>query len=242
MYLTFDDKWRTDKMGLEMTGFYIPMPAPKTNLVDIPTKHGSIDLTDRNGYVLYSNRDGVQFTFDIKDGTYEKWLEKYSNIASILHGKRTKVVCSKDSDHYYMMRLSVDSTKSNPFVSQIVLSGTADPFKYASASSVMVQGTNHIVTYEGITETPCTLSILPASVLSKLTITGLSQKPIILNNLEAEKEIVIDGEKGNVICEGANEFGDYDAWEFPRLLPGENTVTLDSDICQVTITYKPLYL
>ncbi len=94
----------------------------------------------------------------------------------------------------------------------------------------------------GTMETPCTLSVLPASVLAKLTVTGLSEKPIIINHLEAGKEIVIDGEMGKVTCEGANKFGDYDAWEFPRLLPGENTVTLDSDICQVAITYKPLYL
>lgn len=91
-------------------------------------------------------------------------------------------------------------------------------------------------------ETPCTLSITPSSVLPTLTITGLSEKPIKINHLEANKEILIDGELGKVTCEGVNKFGDYDAWEFPRLLPGENTITLDSDICQVTITYKPLYL
>ena len=116
------------------------------------------------------------------------------------------------------------------------------PVKYGPENEVIVQGTNDVVTYEGTTESPCILSILPASVLSSLTVTGLSEKPIIINHLEAGKEIVIDGEMGKVTCEGANKFGDYDAWEFPRLLPGENTVTLDSDICQVTITYKPLYL
>lgn len=94
----------------------------------------------------------------------------------------------------------------------------------------------------GNMESPCTLSVRPSSVLAKLTITGLSDKPIILKHLEANKEIIIDGELGEVTCEGNNKFDDYDAWEFPRLLPGENTVTLDSDICQITITYKPLYL
>lgn len=116
------------------------------------------------------------------------------------------------------------------------------PVKYGPENEVIVQETSDVVTYEGTTESPCILSILPASVLSSLTITGLSEKPIIINHLEAGKEIVIDGELGKVTCEGANKFGDYDAWEFPRLLPGDNTVTMDSDICQVTITYKPLYL
>lgn len=105
-----------------------------------------------------------------------------------------------------------------------------------------ITGTSKTLKYDGTSETPCTLSITPSSVLPTLTITGLSEKPISINHLEANKEILIDGELGKVTCEGVNKFGDYDAWEFPRLLPGENTITLDSDICQVTITYKPLYL
>ncbi len=105
-----------------------------------------------------------------------------------------------------------------------------------------INGNRLTIKYSGTSATPCILSITPPSVLSTLTITGLSEKPIIINHLESNKEILIDGELGKVTCEGNNKFDDYDAWEFPRLLPGENTVTLDSDICQVTITYKPLYL
>ena len=114
--------------------------------------------------------------------------------------------------------------------------------RYKAKKSEQWNGSSKKVNHTGSMETPCTLSITPSSVLAKLTITGLSEKPIKINHLEANKEILIDGELGKVTCEGVNKFGDYDAWEFPRLLPGENTITLDSDICQVTITYKPLYL
>lgn len=137
MIIEFNDKYRSCDMGLKMTGFYIPMPSPKTNLIDIPGGDGSVDLSEVSGRIRYSDRSGVNFTFDFIDGSYDKWLYTYSKLSELLHGKKAKVRVSADPHWYYMMRLTLDSNKTNPFLSQFTLSGTADPFKYAQKETVV---------------------------------------------------------------------------------------------------------
>lgn len=129
--VTFDDRIHTERdWGLKLLSVYIPMPDPKTQILDIPGGDGSIDLTEINGRPAYNDRDGVELAFDFMDGSYENWFLKYSQFAAEVHGRKVKMVLDDDPDHYYMVRLKLDGKKSNPVYGQITFSGTAEPFKY----------------------------------------------------------------------------------------------------------------
>ena len=79
--VTFADKIHTERdWGLKLLSVYIPMPTPKTQLVDIPGGDGNIDLTEINGRPAYSDRQGVELVFDLMDGDYKIWFLKYSEV------------------------------------------------------------------------------------------------------------------------------------------------------------------
>ncbi|MFR4897226.1 MAG: phage distal tail protein [Blautia hansenii] len=58
---------------------------------------------------------------------------------------------------------------------------------------------------------------------------------------ETGKKVIIDREACTVAQGVTNKFADADMWEFPSLLPGNNTLTFSSALCEVTIKYKPRY-
>lgn len=121
--------------GLRMLSFYIPEPETKVVTVDLPFSSGAIDLTDANGVTPYADRKGLNFEFKVYDGDYVHWEMKKSEIASFLHGRKLKMVPDSDPAYYYNVRLQVDSNKSNKVNSTIVLTGTAEPFKYSLQAS-----------------------------------------------------------------------------------------------------------
>lgn len=118
-----------------MTKFYIPYPEPKVHIIDIPHASGSVDVTNATGNVNYSDRKGLVFEFKAYCKTYGEWEILNQRIAAHIHGKKLKMICDNDKDHYYMVRLELDSTRTNNVNSTIVLTGTADPFKYSVIAS-----------------------------------------------------------------------------------------------------------
>ena len=118
-----------------MTKLYIPYPKPKVHKIDIPHSSGSIDVTAATGNVNYSDREGLQLEFKAYCKTYAEWEMLKQQIAAHLHGKKLKMICDDDLDHYYMVRLELDSTRSNNVNSTVVLTGSADPFKYSLLAS-----------------------------------------------------------------------------------------------------------
>jgi phage-related protein len=82
---------------------------------------------------------------------------------------------------------------------------------------------------------------VPIDTIS-LTLTGLSEDPIKINNLKANIPVIISGEDDTVLQSGTNKFGDCDIWEFPSLQPGSNTVGVSTANCVVQIQYKPRWI
>ena len=133
--ITFDT-WHTSRdWGLKLVSYHIPMPEPKEKTVDVVGAHGVLDLTDTDGAVYYNRREGIEIIFDLEDGSAQVWLAKYSEIAAAIHGQKMKMILDDQPDYYYMVRLNLDSTKSEPVLSQFVLTGSAEPFKYDVTTS-----------------------------------------------------------------------------------------------------------
>lgn len=98
-----------------------------------------------------------------------------------------------------------------------------------------------IINNEGNNKTPIIMELLPSVASADLTISGLTDDPFIIKNLVQGKKITINSEVGTITQEGINKFGDFETWEFPFLVPGENRITISKSICDIRVKYKPMY-
>ena len=116
----------------------------------------------------------------------------------------------------------------------------------ASAAEVTVNiassATSVTVNNPGNLPSPATIAINPGSTMATLSITGLSDEPIVCKNLTSGKIRIIDGASGLVLEDSTNKYPDTELWEFPRLLPGSTTIKLSRSGCTVTIKYKPRHI
>ena len=102
---------------------------------------------------------------------------------------------------------------------------------------------NTSITAGGNTETPAIVEITPAIDLVDLTLTGLSESPIKINNLHSGKKIILNGEDCTVLEDGTgNKFRDTGMWEFPYLKVGTNNITASKNSCNITIKYKERFI
>ncbi|MDU1540611.1 MAG: phage tail protein [Paeniclostridium sordellii] len=101
--------------------------------------------------------------------------------------------------------------------------------------------TSKTIHVNGNLKAPCIVKIAPVIDMIDVTITGVSEDPIVVRNLKGNKSIIIDGIEGTVLQEGENKFDDTDMWEFPFLIPGQNNITVNKDTCNITIKYNPRF-
>ncbi len=95
----------------------------------------------------------------------------------------------------------------------------------------------------GTRDAPCILEITPTVSMMEYRISGFGDDPIIIQNLDAGKTIIVDGESGTVTQDGENKFKEVDLWEFPVLKHGQKyTIKFSSDKCVNAIRYKPMWL
>ncbi|MCI9025439.1 MAG: mtfA protein [Dorea sp.] len=233
--VTFNDRihtWRD--WGLNLVSIYIPMPKPKSQLIDIPGGDGSIDLTEINGRPVYDNRDGMELVFDLMDEDYKVWFLKYSEFAKEIHGKKVKMVLDDEPEHYYMVRLNLDGQKTNPVYGEITLSGTAEPFKYDHVSSNepwkwgpfnFCTGVIRNLSDQVISTAKNTITILGA---------GIDNPPVFIVTEADNLKLTHEG-RTYVLKVGRNRF--------PAVRVGEEDVTLTfSGTGKLSVEYRGRYL
>ena len=233
--VTLDDRIHTERdWGLRLLSIYIPMPGVKTQEVDIPGGDGSIDLTEVNGRPAYKDRDGVELVFDLLDGDYATWLMKYSEFASQVHGRKIKMILDDEPDHYYMVRLELDSKKTNSVYSQIVFSGTAEPFKYDLLSSSDPWEWDSFNFLTGVIRFLGDISVTREN--NKVTIVGagIDNPPVFIVS-EADNLQLIHKGRTYILGIGRNRF--------PAVRVGKEDVTLTfSGTGKMSIEYRGRYL
>lgn len=86
---------------------------------------------------------------------------------------------------------------------------------------------------DGNMKTPAIVKLTPRSGASSMSFNG-----IIVNSSSV---VTIDGVYATVLdANGNNVFGDTDMTEWPKLNPGDNTITLSG--CSAEISYYPIYV
>lgn len=102
---------------------------------EIPGRNGDLDLTDvLTGFPTYKNTT-MKLTFDFKDGNYDLWIIRASELRNKIHGKRMKVILGND-EFYYEGRVSVSTEKINKHYSSVEIEINRDPYKLELQSSL----------------------------------------------------------------------------------------------------------
>jgi len=109
------------------------MPPVKTQYIDIPGSDGVLDLTTAlTGRPMYGNRQG-SFEFLVMND-YGNWYDRYSEIATYLHGRSFRAVLNDDPLYYYEGRFSVNEWKSERDWSRLVIDYNVGPYKLSTLS------------------------------------------------------------------------------------------------------------
>ena len=104
-------------------------------------------------------------------------------------------------------------------------------------------GSHFSINNNGTAHSPCVITIIPKVDFLKLVIEGLTELPITFTGLKMNQTLVIDGENREITVDGEDAFANYDAWEFPRLQPGINQITIENGIqASIAIEYSACYI
>ena len=133
--VSFDDVHSYTDWGLRLKEVKIGIPEAKTVYVDVPGSDGSLDLTEaQNGGVKYGMRT-LEFIFDARNCSYQRWTNIISRIARDIEGKQKRIVIDIDSGYYYTGRCHISTEKTNEVTAEIGIECNCDPYKLDITSS-----------------------------------------------------------------------------------------------------------
>ena len=195
----------------------------------------------QNPKELYLKYNHLTLVIDINCANDKEALLKKNSLFNAL--LKSKIVFSD------IPSLTFECGLSQIFSEEKVMEGfftlTIDLDCYISGSTQTVTIENSVggsVDNLGSFTIPCIVKITPIAGIAELSITGLTDTPFKLKNLTTNVPVVIDSIKGTVKEDQTNKFKDvYDMWEFPRLKPGVNAVSLNDANMKVEIKFNPRY-
>lgn len=106
--------------------------------------------------------------------------------------------------------------------------------------TVEFTGKEKTLVMEGTTKSPAIVTITPDIALVSLTVKGITDEAITIKDIARNAKIVIDGQNCTITENDRNILDKTDLWEFPRLMPGKNIITLDNS-CSVKVDYRAFY-
>ncbi len=147
--------------GLILNSKEIPLPSPKTELIENEGGDGTIDLSEATGdEIKYKDRVN-KYTFSLLD-KFADLPTKISMIANKIHGKRFKIIHYDDLNYYYIGRLSINGFTINKAKGKFTLEATCYPYKYKKSKTyyeATIDGTEDIVLYNERKRTVPTITV-----------------------------------------------------------------------------------
>lgn len=120
-------------LGLVLQNVNMPLPAPKTSMVDVPGADGAIDLTEAFGSVKMYNRT-ITMTFTDMAPYFHRYGNQ-SRISNELHGKKVQIIFDEDFGYYYYGRLTFGEFQPEGATRTVTVTAECDPYKYELAMS-----------------------------------------------------------------------------------------------------------
>ena len=159
---------------------------------------------------------------------------KYSEFAKEVHGKKVKMILDDEPEHYYMVRLELDGEKTNPVYGQIVLSGTAEPFKYDLQSSGEPWKWDTFNFRTGVIRSLMDIQITSTNRTVLIKGAGMDTAPVFIVKEANNLKLTHEG-RTYTLKVGRNRF--------PAVRVGENDITLTfSGSGTLTVEYRGRYL
>ena len=191
--------------------------------------------------------DDNKFTFKCVDVTLlvtgtskEEVKNNISNIVNLLR-KKSVIELGHYKNNFIGIYESCSINKKSPFAKEVIL--TIRGYEESLETFIKISDAdNHTINNVGTSITPCYLEIIPTFSYSSLTINGLSDDPIKVNNITANKKIIIDGYTNKITEDGINKFNDVELFEFPRLIPGNNTIKISDNRATLTVKWKERFI
>ena len=107
----------------------IVQPTPVFKYVDIPGRDGQLDTTDYLvGRPTYSDRKGSFEFYVANDGV--AWTSRRTQIASVLNGKKMKMILEDEPNYYYYGRIFFKEWKPDPQFSKVIIEYQVGPYRY----------------------------------------------------------------------------------------------------------------
>ena len=203
-----DEKSAYDEWNIVLTKADIPLPKPKTSLVEIKGADGVLDLSGvLTGDILYNNRT-ITLTFEMMDDT--DYYDLISDISNYLHGRIVTITLTNDEDYYYVGRASINKWQCVKRKGTIVITVDAEPYKYSVTETTMivnVANQTKTITLQNSRKMVCPMLNVTGTIT--LTINGVNYK----------------------LAEGKQQLSNF------RLVEGNNVVKVSGN-GTLTITYR----
>lgn len=191
--------------------------------------------------------DDNKFTFKCIDVTLlvigtskEEVKDNISNIVNLMR-KKSIIKLNHYKNNFIGSYESCSINKKSPFAREVIL--TIKGYEESDETFIKISDTdNHIIDNNGTSITPCYLEIMPTFSYSSLIISGLSDDPIKINNITANKKIIIDGYTNKITENEINKFNDVELFEFPTLNVGNNIVKISDDRATLTVKWKERFI
>lgn len=105
-------------------------PEPKMNFIEIPGRHGALDLsTYLTGGMVFGQRTG-SWEFIIDNG-WEYWETTRQAIYEALHGKEFHVVLEDNPMWYWLGRISISEYRPDASNNRVTLNYAFEPYSYS---------------------------------------------------------------------------------------------------------------
>ena len=203
-----DEKSAYDEWNIVLTKADIPLPKPKTSLVEIKGADGVLDLSEvLTGDILYNNRT-ITLTFEMMDDT--DYYDLISDISNYLHGRIVTITLTNDEDYYYVGRASINKWQCVKRKGTIVITVDAEPYKYSVTETTIIVNVDNqtkTITLQNSRKRVCPMLNVTGTIT--LTINGVNYK----------------------LAEGKQQLSNF------RLVEGNNVVKVSGN-GTLTITYR----
>lgn len=129
------EKWMGDDFGLILSSKSITSPEPNLVLIEIPGTSDVIDLSESvSGDIEYKQRK-ITIIHETTLGM-NAYFSIHSKLSNYIHGRKLKIIFSKDNGFYWLGRIEVTDVKQHVSGQTITISATVDPYKYETQSSL----------------------------------------------------------------------------------------------------------
>lgn len=200
--------------------------------------------------VLFKNEIGfktLKITLMIKTDGRQNILERCSKILSHLLEPAELILDGFEHRFYGVLKKHTHSERVMKRWHTLTLE--FDCYEFGQEVSQTFSGLAEMtVNNPGNILTPAIIEITPQIGVSQITLTGIccdsntgEDLPVILEELETGKKIILDGETGLITQDGTLKT-ETEIWSLPALLPGENKITVTSNRMDIAVRFRPRFM